>query len=659
MKLKTVLFALCFFITPVVCLCQTAKAPLNRAEILGKLASGASRSYLAHLVKTQGINFSSDAHYLSLIARAGGNGILFDRLSSASAVTSSSSLSDADPPFEHLANCAELLQAGATQEAETACRAAIDENPASPWPLLATLRAIEREDVKPSDTLELARRAVALAPNLAEAHLQLATALPRNQPNPEVLAEMQRALANADRASADPLSYAASEGMDLPGTLGRANEAPDAVIQRLLTTEPDFAPTHVLAANFYQTRGPQDHALSEMREAVRLEPDNAELHASFADFYRNSGDMESQLAELREAVRAEPKGDPPRQSLARTLQELDRLPEAITEFKNLLGLYPKDSLASAMLVDIYLQQKNRQLAIEELRRFLKATSIGIDEPTHMGKTWAESQRLAQILYANGELDAAATQYLEILHFRPEDADIHNDYGNVLLAQNKIDGAAAEYREALRYKPDMSTAHHNLGICLMRKNDLDGAVAEYHTALGLNPDEPNTHVMLGIALGTKGDLDSAVSEFRRMISENPDDAWAHANLGHALELKHDLAAAIPELKQALELNPDIRVAENDLAWLYATAPDSRYRDPKAALQHAKHAVALLQQPPTPSSEEFAALLDTLAEALLLNGQASEALTTEERAVGLDSKNAELKTRFERFRKAAHSPQPPEH
>lgn len=191
---------------------------------------------------------------------------------------------------------------------------------------------------------------------------------------------------------------------------------------------------------------------------------------------------------------------------------------------------------------------------------------------------------------------------------------------------------------------------------MRKNDLDGAVAEYHTALGLNPDEANTHVMLGIALGTKGDLDSAIAEFRRMISENPDDAWAHANLGHALELKHDLAAAIPELKQALELNPDIRVAENDLAWLFATAPDPHYRDPQAALQHAKHAVALLQQPPTPSGEESAALLDTLAEALLLNGHASEALTTEQRAVGLDPKNAELKTRFELFRKAADAQSP---
>jgi len=78
-----------------------------------------------------------------------------------------------------------------------------------------------------------------------------------------------------------------------------------------------------------------------------------------------------------------------------------------------------------------------------------------------------------------------------------------------------------------------------------------------------------------------------------------------------------------------------------------------------LFHAKHAVALLQQPPIPSGEEAAALLDTLAEALLLNGQASEALITEERAVGLDPKNVELQTRFEYFRKAAHSPQPPEH
>ena len=34
-----------------------------------------------------------------------------------------------------------------------------------------------------------------------------------------------------------------------------------------------------------------------------------------------------------------------------------------------------------------------------------------------------------------------------------------------------------------------------------------------------------------------------------------------------------------------LDPDLPEAHNNLAWLYATCEDQKYRDPKAALEHA--------------------------------------------------------------------------
>jgi Flp pilus assembly protein TadD len=47
------------------------------------------------------------------------------------------------------------------------------------------------------------------------------------------------------------------------------------------------------------------------------------------------------------------------------------------------------------------------------------------------------------------------------------------------------------------------------------------------------------------------------------------------------------------------------------------------------------------------------LDTLAEALLLNGQPAEALNTEQQAAALDPKNPEMQTRLAHFQ-AACSP-----
>jgi Flp pilus assembly protein TadD len=107
---------------------------------------------------------------------------------------------------------------------------------------------------------------------------------------------------------------------------------------------------------------------------------------------------------------------------------------------------------------------------------------------------------------------------------------------------------------------------------------------------------------------------------------------------------DEFGAITEMKRALELKPDTAEAENNLAWLLATAEDHKLRNPEQSLSLARGAV---KDAPRPN----AAYLDTLAEALLLNGQVSEALSTEQQALALDPQNAEMQSRLAHFREAA--------
>src|SRR5271168_3088119 len=57
-----------------------ARPPVSKTDIFGRLAAGASRSYVAHLVKVRGIDFSPDDDFFAAIDRAGGEGVLLDRL---------------------------------------------------------------------------------------------------------------------------------------------------------------------------------------------------------------------------------------------------------------------------------------------------------------------------------------------------------------------------------------------------------------------------------------------------------------------------------------------------------------------------------------------------------------------------------------------------
>lgn len=117
--------------------------PMDRTEILGRLATEYSPSYIAHLVKTRGLSFSVTATFLDQVNQAGGAGILLDNLPHAESPNSMGSDPDGAPSVDHLANCAALIHSGDYDSANDECHAAIKESPSSPWPLLVTSMALQ------------------------------------------------------------------------------------------------------------------------------------------------------------------------------------------------------------------------------------------------------------------------------------------------------------------------------------------------------------------------------------------------------------------------------------------------------------------------------------------------------------------------------------
>jgi tetratricopeptide (TPR) repeat protein len=640
--------------------------PLDRSEILGRLALDYSPSYIAHLVKTRGVSFSLTADFLYRVKLAGGDGILVERLSSTDSASSVTSSHGEEWPVDSLAKCAELIHAGDIESAEKDCRASIEENPQSPWPLLATARLLqlrppdrnspESEKAKNEETHELLQRVASLNPNLAAVQGVLSeTLLPS-----DVTPESQRV------ASLDPENLETGEAGDwnprpnrwafVDGSEQDTSDPPpasnepiaiDPQLLRRIQIEPDLASNHLALAESYDLQAHDfDEAQSELREALRLEPDNADLHTRLAILYRSHHDGEASLAELREAVRAIPFGTVQHLAVADELEILGRTSESITEFKTTIGIRPADPDPSDALVDLYLKHKDYKSAIGEIRRSLKASSLAFtDEAKFVDDRFEDENRLARLLQENRNLDAAGEQYLFLLRFKPDDSGVHNDYGNVLLDQHRLDEAIGEYNEALRLDPKMSTAHNNIGLCLALKKNLGGAITEFRQALELNPNEPHTRVYLGAALGQQGDLNAAMDQFHQAIEKDPNDAEAHSAVASALYQLKDTAGALPEFKLALELQPDSPAAENNLAWIYATADDAQFRNPEEALSLARRAVESSPQPNP-------AFLDTLAEALLLNGHPVEALATETRAAALDPDNSELQSRLTHFREAAN-------
>jgi tetratricopeptide (TPR) repeat protein len=463
----------CFFLF-VSAWASAQNLPLDQMEILGRLAAGNTPSYVAHLVKTRGISFSVSQEFLYQVKLAGGEGILAERLFSAEESRQPQSVFGKEASFKRMAKCAELIHAGATDLAEKECRVSIQENPKSPWPLLAMARLLQNYDLtgnlvetsreNPEERRELLQRAVALGPNLSWTHQALATVMDSD----EAATEREKA-SNLD---GEQLETSETIVQDIPriAYIRGDAEASDLAVSsnqsvvidsetaRHMEIDPDLASNHRSLASRYLQTGYFEKVESEFAEAIRLEPDNPSIRSDLAAYYLSRHNREEALAELREGVRIVPFGIGQHIFLAETLESFGRTLEATNELQRLTAMYPAAPAASESLVELYLEEKDSKAAIEELRRSLKASSVAYhDQGKFVEARFHDLNLFAHLLQESRALDSAAEQYLILLRYTPESAALHNDYGNVLLDQHKLDQAISQYNEAIQLDPGISSA----------------------------------------------------------------------------------------------------------------------------------------------------------------------------------------------------------
>jgi rhomboid protease GluP len=208
-----------------------------------------------------------------------------------------------------------------------------------------------------------------------------------------------------------------------------------------------------------------------------------------------------------------------------------------------------------------------------------------------------------------------------------------------------------FQQALNLAPHEEQPHEELGRYYLMQKQYDQAIQEFQEAARLTEGDDHSRLELGLAYQLKGDPQKAQQIFEEVLGKNPRTADGQESLAENHALLGDLYSqqklypdAIKAYQQALRLEPDMAVAHNNLAWLYATCDDPKFRDPKAALEHAQRAVELTQWKEGES-------IDTLAEAHFVNGDYRQAVEIQKKALALLPDNAELQEHMARYRKAA--------
>jgi protein O-mannosyl-transferase len=225
-----------------------------------------------------------------------------------------------------------------------------------------------------------------------------------------------------------------------------------------------------------------------------------------------------------------------------------------------------------------------------------------------------------------EFQQAVPHLRAALEADPFHSDSHAALGAILTQQGDIEDALQHYRHAIRTRPWNAVAHNALGTLLLYQGKKPEAIEAYTEAVRLAPDFPNARNNLGSALAAEGKLEDAVAEFKAAIRCDPSSDLAHFGLASVLNQQNKWEPAIQHYYAALQLNPTNISALNNLAWLRATVPESKYRNGPEAVKHAEQACIL-------SNFREPQLIGTLAAAYAEAGRFDDAVESAKKAANL--------------------------
>ncbi len=203
---------------------------------------------------------------------------------------------------------------------------------------------------------------------------------------------------------------------------------------------------------------------------------------------------------------------------------------------------------------------------------------------------------------------------------------HKNLADALLQRGRAEQAELHYREALRIWPDWTDAQLGRANLLAAQGRIGEALAHYAEIARREPDDPRAAGHYGLALLRAGRFSEARDQLERALAGHAGVAELHAGMALASSQLGDFERAVRHGREALRLDATLASAANNLAWILATSPDPRARDPEEAIRIMRRLLGGAQR-------ASSAHLDTLAAAYAAAGRFPEAIETAARAEAL--------------------------
>ena len=339
-----------------------------------------------------------------------------------------------------------LAQRGAAQAPQKPPKARPQKSAQQPDPLALLLRqaedAIDKKDF--SGALPPLQSYLAQRPDDALAHFQLGYAYSGLERAEEATTEYRKAIALNPKLAAAHLNL----GLTL---LERDPGAAVEPLRQAADLLPDQSHPRFLLGLALEQNGNLAGAIERYQLAQDLSPKDFEVRFALGRVLLRADRAAEAENQFREALALRADSAPARLGLANSFLAQKKLEDAAEELRTYLRYQPKDQESRRQLVSVLVTQKRYDQALEELDRGDTGAEPSLTGYKLRAEIYLEQKQFAQ----------AAEMVRKALQLAPQDAELHARLGRLWLEKRDFAAAERELRRALAIDPNATDALRDL------------------------------------------------------------------------------------------------------------------------------------------------------------------------------------------------------